>query len=189
MNEKTSPSPIRYDNLTILFHWSSAAIIIVQFATANVWGLFQNPLPHQLVITNLTTGIVLSVLFPIRLLWRLKWGQHIRAADRWLDAMLARSVEYSLYGLVLAEILLGYLWRWGNGQSMRFLSCQIRPPFTKFSAPTISWLHSLHLWNGWLIMVLATGHALAACFHYFILKDTIFQRMLIQKGHSDANRQ
>lgn len=151
----------------------------MQFATANIWGLFQNPLHHQLIVTHLTAGIVLSVLFPIRLLWRLKWGQHIRISDRWLDTALARSVEYSLYGLVFLEIFLGYLWRWGNGQPMSFLSSQIMPPFGKFPAYVIDWLHWLHQWNGWLIIILATGHALAACFHYFILKDNVFQRMLI----------
>ncbi|MBV1825489.1 cytochrome b/b6 domain-containing protein [Komagataeibacter oboediens] len=178
MNNRSSLSPARYDVPTIIFHWGCAAIIVLQFATANLWGLFQNPLHHQLVVTHLTAGMVLSVLFPARLLWRLGWGRHIRAADRWLDAVLARSVEYSLYGLVFLEIFLGYMWRWGNGQAMSFLSIQFMPPFGKFSASTISLLHWLHQWNGWLIIVLATGHALAACFHYFILRDDVFQRML-----------
>lgn len=31
------------------------------------------------------------------------------------DAMLAGSVAYGLYGRVLLEIQLGYLWRRGNG--------------------------------------------------------------------------
>ncbi|MCP1228814.1 hypothetical protein [Acetobacter fabarum] len=76
-----------------------------------------------------------------------------------------------------------------KGKSMGSLSCQLRPSFAKFSAPTVGWLHGLRQWNGWLIMLLATGPALASCFHYFILKDTIFQKMLIKKDYSDANRQ
>ncbi|PYD64879.1 cytochrome b [Komagataeibacter nataicola] len=185
MKYKSGLSPARYDAPTIIFHCGCTAIIMLQFATANLWGLFRNPLHHQLVVTHLTAGMVLSVLFPARLLWRLGWGRQIRAADRWLDAMLARYVEYSLYGLVLLEILLGYLWRWGNGQAMSFLSIQIMPPFGRFPTSTVGILHWLHQWNGWLIIVLATGHALAACFHYFILRDNVFQRMLLTGNVSD----
>ncbi|GBQ63933.1 cytochrome b [Komagataeibacter swingsii] len=185
MEQKPSPSPARYDLPTIVFHWSCAAIIVLQFATANIWGLFRNPLHHQLVVTHLTLGIILSMLMPARLLWRMSRGRHIRAADRWLDAVLARSVEYGLYGLVLLEIILGYLWRWGNGQPMSFLAIQIPPPFGRFSASTVDLLHWLHQWNGWLIIILATGHGLAACFHYFILRDDVFQRMLVKGTVSD----
>lgn len=185
MTEKPILPPTHYDKLTILFHWACAFIILLQFATANIWGLFQNPLHHQLVVTHLTAGMVLSVLFPIRLLWRLRWGQHIRIAHHWLDSVLARSVEYTLYALVLLEIFLGYLWRWGNGQPMSFLYYLIMPPFGKFSVSAISALHWLHQWNGRLIIMLATGHGLAACFHYFILKDHVFQRMLIAGDKSN----
>lgn len=185
MKYRASLPPTRYDVPTVIFHWGCAAIIVLQFATANSWGLFHNPLHHQLVVAHLTAGMVLSVLFPARLLWRLGWGRHIRAADRWLDAVLARGVEYSLYALVMLEIVLGYMWRWGNGQAMSFLSLQFMPPFGRFSASAISLLHGLHQWNGWLIIVLATGHGLAACFHYFILRDDVFQRMLVTGNASD----
>lgn len=185
MNHRTSLHALRYDKPTILFHWACAFIIILQFVSANVWGLFRNPLHHQLVVTHLTAGMILSVLFPIRLMWRIGWGRHIRAAECWLDCVMARSVEYGLYGLVMLEIALGYLWRWGNGQPMSFFALQVMPPFEKFSASTVGLLHQLHQWNGWLIIFLATGHALAACFHYFILRDSVFQRMLMTGNASD----
>ncbi|RBM05903.1 cytochrome b [Novacetimonas cocois] len=186
MKQTLRLSAPRYDTTTILFHWSCAVIIVLQFVSANLWGLFRNPLHHQLVVAHLTMGMVLGVLLPLRLLWRLKWGRWIRASDRWLDCVMARSVEYGLYGLTLLEICLGYLWRWGNGQAMSFVSLQIMPPFGRFPASTVSLLRWLHHWNGWLIMLLATGHALAACFHYFILRDDVFQRMLMTKDVSDG---
>lgn len=185
MTQETSPDRMRYDVPTVLFHWSCAAIIVLQFISANIWGLFRNPLHHQLVVVHLTAGMVLSVLLPLRIMWRAGWGRRMPASDRWLDAVMARSVEYSLYGLGMVEICLGYLWRWGNGQAMSFVSVQVMPPFGKFSIRTIELLHELHLYNGWLIVVLATGHALAACFHYFILRDNVLQRMFITGNISD----
>lgn len=74
MSHRPSFQALRYDKPTILFHWVCAFIIILQFASANVWGLFRNPLHHQLVVTHLTAGMMLSVLFPIRLMWRIGWG-------------------------------------------------------------------------------------------------------------------
>lgn len=84
---------------------------MVLFATATVGRLFQNPLHHQIAVMHLTAGIVWGVLFPARLLWRLGWGSVFVP----FDAMLAGSVAYGLYGRVLLEIQLGYLWRRGNG--------------------------------------------------------------------------
>ncbi|MGX7345269.1 cytochrome b [Acetobacter pasteurianus] len=105
-----------------------------------------------------------------------QWGQHIRATDRWLDALLAHSMEYSLYGQLLLEIFLGYMGEWVDHEFPVYSGI---PPFGKFSASTISLLHWLHQWSGRLIIVLTTDHALAACFHYFILSDNVFQRMLV----------
>ncbi|MBE7728327.1 cytochrome b [Komagataeibacter sp. FXV3] len=182
MIQETSPDHMRYDVPTVLFHWSCAALIVLQFISANIWNLFRHSLHHQLVVTHLTAGMVLSVLLPLRIAWRIGWGRRISASDRRMDAVAARSVEYSLYGLTMMEICLGYLWRWGNGQAMSFLSVQIMPPFGKFSTRIVGLLHELHMWNGWLIMLLATGHALAACFHYFIRRDNVLKRMLITRN-------
>lgn len=68
---------------------------------------------------------------------------------------------------------------------MSFLSMQVMSPSGKFSIRTIEPLHELHLYNGCLIVVLATGHALAACFHYFILRDNVLRRMFITGNISD----
>lgn len=60
MTQETSPDRMRYDVPTVLFHWSCAAIIVLQFISANIWGLFRNPLHHQLVVVHLTAGMVLT---------------------------------------------------------------------------------------------------------------------------------
>lgn len=79
MNQKTPFTVVRYDKPTILFHWVCAFIVILQFVSANIWGLFRNPLHHHLVVLHLTAGMVLSVLFPIRMIWRMGWGGAISA--------------------------------------------------------------------------------------------------------------
>lgn len=43
-----------------LFYWSCAAIIMLQFISADIWGLFHNPLRHQLLVSHLTAGMVPS---------------------------------------------------------------------------------------------------------------------------------
>ena len=78
----------------------------------------------------------------------------------------------------MAEIALGYLWRWGAGQTMSFFGLPIPSPFARFPAETVSWLQMLHDRNAWLIAGLATGHGAAALFHQFVLKDKVLGRML-----------
>ncbi|WP_395371429.1 cytochrome b [Komagataeibacter diospyri] len=128
------------------------------------------------------------MLLPVRIAWRIGWGRQMSASDRWLGSLLACSVEYSLYGLAMMEIGLGYLWRWGNGQAMSFLSGQVMPPFGKFAPARVGLLHQPHQWNGWLIIFLATGHALAACFHYFTLRDNVLQRMFMTGNISNGRK-
>jgi cytochrome b561 len=36
----------------------------------------------------------------------------------------------------------------------------------------------LHELNGWAIVILAAGHAAAALFHHYVLRDPVLSRML-----------
>ena len=133
-----------------------------------------------MVVAHLSAGILLTVIMAFRIVWRLTKGRHLSDLLLPVDRIFALGAEYTLYVLLLAEIVLGYLWRWGAGQTMTFFGLLISSPFARFPAETVAWLQMLHYWNAWLIMGLAIGHGAAALFHQFVLKDKVLGRMLLQ---------
>ncbi|MBF0852121.1 cytochrome b [Gluconobacter sp. R75690] len=169
---------LRYDRPTIIFHWMTAFLVLFQFAVGETWNWPAKSVHHLMVVAHLTAGILLTAIMAIRIVWRLTEGRHLSDLLRPLDRIFALGAEYMLYGLLLAEIVLGYLWRWGAGQTMSFFGFLIPSPFARFPPLTVTWLHTLHSWNAWLIMGLATGHGAAALFHQFVLKDKVLGRML-----------
>ncbi|GAA3684087.1 MULTISPECIES: cytochrome b [Acetobacteraceae] len=171
-----------YDALTMFLHWATALLVLFQFALGETWGLPTKPVHHLMVVAHLTAGIVLSVVVFVRLYWRLTGGRRLAFLLSPLDRLCAVAMESVLYGLLVTEAGLGFAWRWGAGQSMSFFGFLIPPPFTRFSSGTLKWVENLHSWNAWLIIALAVGHAGAALFHQFILKDGVLSRMLPERS-------
>lgn len=124
----------RYDTPTILFHWVTAVLVLTQFVLGETWGWPEKPVHHLMVVAHLTAGMMMTVLVPLRIVWRVTKGRH-------------------LSGLLIA------------------------PPFARFPTETLAWIQRLHDWNAWLIIGIATGHAGAALFHQFLLKDRVLERM------------
>jgi hypothetical protein len=54
----------------------------------------------------------------------------------------------------------------------------IPPPFAPFSKPAHHLVGELHELNGWAIIILAAGHAAAALYHHYVLRDRVLSRML-----------
>ncbi|WP_231874961.1 cytochrome b [Acetobacter cerevisiae] len=177
---------LRYDRPTIALHWATVFLVLFQFALGESWGWPAKPVHHLMVIAHLTAGILLTAIMAFRIAWRLTKGRHLSDLLRPLDRFFALGVEYTLYVLLLAEIVLGYLWRWGAGQAMSFFGLLIPSPFTRFPALLLYWIQTIHHWNAWLIVAIATGHGMAAAFHQVILKDGVLGRMMLC-GDQGAN--
>ncbi|NHO31895.1 cytochrome b [Acetobacter fallax] len=169
---------LRYDRPTIILHWTTAFLVLFQFALGETWGWPSKPVHHLMVVAHLTAGILLTATMAFRIVWRVTKGRHLSDLLRPGDRMFALGVEYTLYVLLVAEIVLGYLWRWGAGQTMSFFGLLFSSPFGHFPTAVLGWIQGLHHWNAWLIVGLATGHGAAALFHQFVLKDKVLGRML-----------
>ena len=87
-------------------------------------------------------------------------------------------MHYLLYALLVTEAVLGFLSRWVGNEAMSFFGLQIPPPFAGAGQKTAHQLQDVHNWVGWAIIVLAVGHALAALYHHYGLRDRVLERML-----------
>lgn len=168
----------RYDRLAITFHWLTVALVLTQFVLAESWGWFDRPTRHLMIVAHMSLGIILAVVVPARIVWRLVPGHQMPpAVSGWVE-MASKAVHYLLYGMLLAEAVLGFILRWSGNEAMSFFGLQIPPPFAPFSKPVHHLIGELHNWNGWAIVILAAGHAAAALYHHVVLRDRVLSRML-----------
>lgn len=167
-----------YDSVAIVLHWVTALLVFVQFALGHTWGWFPRPTRHLMIVTHMSFGIILTLVVLARVLWRFALRHHVRSLETGLVRVASRGVHFILYALLAAEAVLGFLSRWEGNEAMSFFGLQISPPFIGSGQNAAHQLQSIHNWAGWAIILLAVGHALAALYHHYFLRDRVLGRML-----------
>jgi len=126
----------RYDGVTIALHWLTAVLVLEQFLTAQVWGLFDRPLRQTLLTTHTSFGIIIGALIVARIAWRLM-PRHQLTVERadWIEAA-SKTLQYVLYGLLAGEVVLGFAARWTNNKPLSLFGALIPAPLGPFSKGT-----------------------------------------------------
>jgi cytochrome b561 len=168
----------RYDGLAMTLHWLTTLLVATQFGLAELWDFAPRPAKHVMIVAHLSFGILLAAVLIVRIAWRLMPGHRVRDADTGLVELASKAMHYLLYGLLAVEVVLGFLWRWSGGEALSLFGVLIPPPFAAWSKPASHFVGDLHDWVAWTIIVLAVGHAGAALFHHFIVRDDVLRRML-----------
>lgn len=167
-----------YDNVSVFLHWLTALLVLSQFALAETWKWFARPTRHLMIVSHMSFGIILSAVIVARLAWRLLPGHQVAPAVSGWTEMASKGIHYLLYAMLAAEAVLGFVLRWAGDESMSFFGLLIPPPFAPFSKAAHHQLGELHELNGWAIIILAAGHAAAALYHHYVLRDRVLSRML-----------
>lgn len=172
----------RYDSVAITLHWLTAALVLAQFALAQTWGFFDRPFRHNLIVTHTSFGTLLAVVIAARILWRLIPGHQVSPANvGWLE-IASKAGHYLLYALLAIEVVLGLtLGFTGKSGVMSFFGILIPSPVSPLPRESRHLIGEAHEWIAWAIIILATGHAFAALFHQYVLKDNLLSRMLPQR--------
>ena len=172
------PAATRYDGMSIALHWVTAALVLVQFALAETWHYFPRPVHHVMIMLHMSFGLLLAGAILLRLVWRWRFGRVLPLAGQGLLDLAAKALHRLLYGLVLAEIMLGFATRWTDNQPLSFFGLLIASPFGTFAKATGHLVDRIHDLTAWAIIGLAAIHALAALGHHYLLKDGVLRRML-----------
>ena len=169
----------RYGRIAILQHWVSVALIVTLFGLG--WRMVSLPLSpskFELYTFHKSLGLVLLALSTVRLLWRVVgpvpapvdgpvWQQRAAAAAHW-----------TLYALLFALPLSGWLFHSFVGFPLSFLGLVNLPPLAA-PEPTLKENARLaHLWLGYMLLALLAIHAAAALHHQFVKRDGTLSRML-----------
>lgn len=167
-----------YDDVAISLHWVTALLVLIQFALGQTWGWFPRPTRHLMIVTHMSFGIILTLVILARVLWRFMFRKHVSSLESGFVRIASTTVHYVLYGLLATEAVLGFLSRWEGNEAMSFFGLKIPPPFHGSGQKVAHQLQDIHNWVGWAIIILAIGHALAALYHHYVLRDRVLRRML-----------
>ena len=168
----------RYDNFAIGLHWLTVLLVLTQFGLAETWGFAPRPTRHIMIVAHMSFGIILAAVIVLRIVWRLMPGHQVRAAVVGWTEVLSKAVHYLLYALLIVQAALGFVLRWAGGEAMSLFGIQIPSPFAAWSKSSQHIVGDAHNWIGWIIIIVAAGHALAAIYHHVALRDDVLWRML-----------
>ena len=172
-----------YDNVAVALHWATALLVVVQFLLAITWDDFAKPTQETMQSVHVSLGVLLTAVIVARILWRLTPGHQVPSIELGWVKLASKAVHYALYVLLAAQVVSGFVFRWGQGHPVSFFGLFAIPrPFGALARPERRLIHSVHEYIGWAIVIIAFGHALAALYHHYVLKDRVLMRMLPGDG-------
>ncbi len=169
-----------YDGLTIALHWTTLALVLIQFASALSIDRLGEPALGRLALTiHRSSGVALWVLVALRLLWRftgMKLPPFPATMHRWHIAA-AHLSEYGLYALLLLQPLSGLADTLFRGHGFDLFVWQV-PKLVARDRTLATSAHLVHVFGAYALAGLVTLHAGAALFHRFVLNDGVLDAML-----------
>ncbi len=167
-----------YDPVAITFHWVTAFLVLFQFTLAETWDWASHDTRETMQSIHVSFGILLTAVIIGRLIWRWIPGHQRSSLETGWMGTASKSVHYLLYLLLIAQACLGFAVGWSGGHPIHFFGIGIPGPIAGLSRPLRGEIRQIHSYVGWTIVIVALGHALAALYHYYFLKDRVLGRML-----------
>jgi cytochrome b561 len=169
----------RYSSIAILQHWVSVALIVTLFGLG--WRMISLPLSpakFELYAFHKSLGFVVLTLSTVRLLWRVAGPVPAPVDGPLWQQRAAAAVHWTLYALLFALPLSGWLFNSFVGFPFSFLGLVDLPPLAAPEPALKENARLAHLWLGYLLLTLLAIHATAALHHQFVKRDGALSRML-----------
>ena len=186
-------STTHYGQVARTLHWFTALLFLLAYCSVYYRQWFteaQTPENWTALQLHLSFGVTIAVLVVLRLYWRLTNVQPKAEPGSALMHKAAHLGHLVLYGVLIVMPLTGYL---GTGVATEFFFLFEIPKFAdtwlfqvliaeglglsfeQFEAP-IDFIHKQG--GAYLVWLLILGHAAAALYHHYHLKDRTLLKML-----------
>lgn len=166
-----------YDRVAIGLHWATAVLVLVQFLTAFTWDWFPRETRETLQQLHVSLGVILTAVIVARVTWRLMPGHQVSSLEVGWVKIASKSVHYLLYVALVVQAGLGLVIGWASGHAIHVFGLPIPSPIPTLDRPFRHELREIHQWLGYGIVIVAFGHALAALYHHYALRDRVLGRM------------
>ncbi len=170
------PAP-EYDRIARALHWAMAIVMIPLLLLGQQTMGSHNA--RWLPTVHASLGLVLVLLFGVRVFWRLNHPPPANENGSPLERLVARGAHILLYCAMFLIPFTGWLAYTEHVKR----SLGMRPAsWFGFRIPLlpdlgIDW-HRIHNWGGKLVLLLIILHVVAALKHHFYDKDNTLDRML-----------
>jgi cytochrome b561 len=173
-----------FDRVTMSLHWVTLVLVLALFATALLRGL-----APVLLQIHRSFGVTIWILTALRLAWRLSRANlpPFPAQMARLHRAMVKLSEYGLYALVLVQPATGLLATLSGGRPFALFVWQV-PALMARHEMLREWLFFSHQLGAWALAALVFGHAAAALFHHFVLRDDVLECMAPVMRRQGARR-
>jgi cytochrome b561 len=176
----TPRHPTNYDPLILSIHWLTLGLIAAIYGAAwtahsGLAGEWYDPVMQL----HRSLGLSVLALTIVRLAWW-AWARIPKLPDdlQPIQKLAARATEAVLYGLLLAQPLLGLLQTNARGQQVDFFFLGKLPKVIGSDRHLARQLHDLHALIANALLIAIGLHAAAALHHHFIRRDGVLDAML-----------
>jgi cytochrome b561 len=171
----------RFDQTSIVLHWLTVVLIVIQFASAWLRESVDHngPIAASLFATHLNSGVLVWVVGVARLVWRHNFAYlpPFPQSMPKLQQTIAKVNEYSLYVLLLVQPVSGLGRVLLRGRPFDLFFLQV-PALFEENDSLRHFLAESHEFGAKALLALIGLHAGAALFHRLVLRDGVLQRML-----------
>lgn len=177
----TTPAtpPTRYSRASIAMHWAMVLVFVAVYVLINLAeGFEKGSAPRQMARDwHATLGLLVFALVWLRIVLRVLGTTPpiVPTPAVWLEK-LAKLGHLALYAMMIVLPLLGWLLLSARGKPIPFLGLEL-PALIAPDKPLGRQIKEIHELGGNLGYVLIGGHAIAALFHHYVLKDNTLSRM------------
>ncbi|MFA7309734.1 MAG: cytochrome b [Candidatus Paceibacterota bacterium] len=172
-----SSLPSEYDRYTKAFHWVIALVIFTEYIS--VWLIPEGTRgPNFLISYHMSFGVLVIALMLARIVWRFyaTIPAHPEGMPGW-QVKASKWTHLTLYALIFIVPLTGWLWISARGWHATIFGIIQLPPLVSAQPAFASFLGNSHEAMGTLLLVIVGFHALAAFYHWIIVKDRVMQQM------------
>lgn len=171
-----------YGTIAKFFHWVMAVIFIGMFIVAYIMiNIPKSDFRMSLYNLHKATGVLLFVLFALRLSWRMRNLQpKLQGLVPQWQLMMAHANIIFLYILMFAMPLSGFLTSTLGGHDISFYSLFIFPPLAHNSSAS-AFFADAHEILSYALIASFSLHVLGAAYHHLVLRDEVFKRIWISQ--------
>lgn len=176
-----SPVPRQFTALSRILHWLTAILVFsalfIGFVMVNSLGDYAT-----LLMIHKTIGASILIVMVIRIINRIthRAPPLPRTVGRF-EKLLITGSEIALYGLLLAQPLIGWAMVSAGGKPLIVFGSFHVPPIAPVNLSLFSALRETHSALAYLLVVIIAAHISAVLLHTIALGDGMLRRMTIHR--------